>query len=171
MSQGPGSRREPRKPALIPIVPHAVGDGRARQCGAGKADAGSGRDIGPALSRSRLAILPLGDPRLRAEALLAAESLGLLGPCGLPLAHCCRRLWRLGYRRGFRWLGISRGAATVAASVFAERLVPWPSASVRCCSARWSGALGSGSRVMGEGCGPRAGCAAGRFCLKGVLVH
>ena len=42
---GPGSRCAPREPALIPIVPHVVGDGRARQYGAGKAHAGSRQNV------------------------------------------------------------------------------------------------------------------------------
>ncbi len=36
----------------------------------------------------------------------------------------CRRLWRLGYRRGAWWAGVALGAATVAASVFAGLIGP-----------------------------------------------
>ena len=51
-------------------------------------------------------------------------SLAVVAPCGLPLALGCRRLWRLGYRRGAWWAGIALGAMTVAASVFAGLLGP-----------------------------------------------
>ena len=44
---------------------------------------------------------------------------GLVAPCGLPLALGCRRLWRLGYRRGVWRAGIVLGAVTVAASLVA----------------------------------------------------
>lgn len=57
-------------------------------------------------------------------AIMSASSLIVLAPCGLPLALGCRRLWRLGYRRVAWWLGISLGALTVAASVFAGLLGP-----------------------------------------------
>ena len=40
-------------------------------------------------------------------------------PCGLPLALGCRRVWRLGYRRGAGWTWVGLGAVTVAASVVA----------------------------------------------------
>ena len=36
---------------------------------------------------------------------------------GLPLALSCRRLWRLGYRRGAWWAGIGLGAASVPAGL------------------------------------------------------
>ena len=51
-------------------------------------------------------------------------SLAVVAPCGLALALGCRRLWRLGYRRGAWWAGIALGAMTVAASVFAGLLGP-----------------------------------------------
>lgn len=57
-------------------------------------------------------------------AIMSASSLIVLAPCGLPLALGCRRLWRLGYRRVAWWLGISLGALTAAASVFAGLLGP-----------------------------------------------
>ncbi len=57
-------------------------------------------------------------------AIMSASSLIVLAPCGLPLALGCRKLWRLGYRRVAWWLGISLGALTVAASVFAGLLGP-----------------------------------------------
>ena len=57
-------------------------------------------------------------------AIMAASSLIVLAPCGLPLALGCRRLWRLGYRRVAWWLGISLGVLTAAASVFAGLLGP-----------------------------------------------
>ena len=49
--------------------------------------------------------------------LMTAGSLVLVAPCGLPLALGCRRLWRLGYRRGAWWAGIALGAVIVAASL------------------------------------------------------
>jgi len=67
---------------------------------------------------------PPGDPHVWPVALTAAGSLVLVAPCGLPLALCCRRLWRLGYRRGAWWAGVALGAVTVAASVFAGLLGP-----------------------------------------------
>ena len=39
-----------------------------------------------------------------------AGSLVLVAPCGLPLALGCRRVWRLGYRRG-AWLGLDRAGS------------------------------------------------------------
>ena len=59
-----------------------------------------------------------------ATALMGAASLALVAPCGLPLALGCRRLWRLGYRRGAWWAGVALGALTLAASVFAGLLDP-----------------------------------------------
>ena len=59
-----------------------------------------------------------------ATALTAAGSLVLIAPCGLPLALACRRLWRLGYRRGAWWAGIALGAVTVAAALTAGLLGP-----------------------------------------------
>ena len=41
---------------------------------------------------------------------LLAGSLVLVAPCGLPLALGCRRVWRLGYRRG-AWLGLDRAGS------------------------------------------------------------
>ena len=45
-------------------------------------------------------------------------------PCGLPLALGCRRLWRLGYRRGAWAAGIGLGTVTVAVSLPAGLLGP-----------------------------------------------
>ena len=59
-----------------------------------------------------------------ATALTAAGSLVLVAPCGLPLALGCRRLGRLGYRRGAWWAGTGLGAVTVAASLMAGLLGP-----------------------------------------------
>ena len=59
-----------------------------------------------------------------APALTAAGSLVLIAPGGLPLALACRRLWRLGYRRGAWWAGIALGAVTVAAALVAGLLGP-----------------------------------------------
>ena len=61
---------------------------------------------------------------LMMAAVMSVPSLVVLAPCGLPLALGCRRLWRLGRRRAAWWLGVSLGALTVAASVFAGLLGP-----------------------------------------------
>ena len=58
------------------------------------------------------------------EALAALGSLAVAAPCGLPLALGCRRLRRLGYRRGTWTVGIALGAVTVMASVFAGLFGP-----------------------------------------------
>ena len=55
---------------------------------------------------------------------MMAVSLALVAPCGLPLALGCRRLWRLGYRRGAWTAGIGLGAVTAAASLVAGLLGP-----------------------------------------------
>ena len=56
--------------------------------------------------------------------LMTAGSLVFVAPCGLPLALGCRRVWRLGYRRGAGWAWIGLGAVTLAASVVAGLLGP-----------------------------------------------
>ena len=56
-----------------------------------------------------------------------ASEAGFLVPlavCGLPLALGCRRLWRLGYRRGAWLAGTGLGVVTVAASVTMGLLGP-----------------------------------------------
>ena len=50
--------------------------------------------------------------------------LALLVPCGMPLALGCRRLRRLGYRRGAWIAGAGLGAATVMAALPAGLLGP-----------------------------------------------
>ena len=70
----------------------------------------TGPHAGPGLS---VAMLPM-----------LAGSLVVVAPCGLPLALGCRRVWRLGYRRGAGWAWIGLGAVTVAASVVAGLLGP-----------------------------------------------
>ena len=55
---------------------------------------------------------------------MIAGSLVPVAPCGLPLALGCRRLWRLGYRRGAWTVGIGLGAVTVAASLVVGLLGP-----------------------------------------------
>ena len=59
-----------------------------------------------------------------ATVLMMAGSLVLVAPCGLPLALGCRRLRRLGYRRGAWLAGVVLGAVTVAASLVAGLLGP-----------------------------------------------
>ncbi len=54
----------------------------------------------------------------------ALGSLAIAVPCGLPLALGCRRLRRLGYRRGAWTAGIVLGALTVWATVVAGLLGP-----------------------------------------------
>ena len=58
------------------------------------------------------------------EAMAALGSLAVTVPCGLPLALGCRRLWRLGYRRGAWAVGIGLGVLTIPATVFAGLLGP-----------------------------------------------
>ncbi|MDE0489437.1 MAG: hypothetical protein OXI07_09640 [Gammaproteobacteria bacterium] len=58
------------------------------------------------------------------EAITALGSLAVTVPCGLPLALGCRRLRRLGYRRGAWMAGVILGAATVLAAVVAGLLGP-----------------------------------------------
>jgi len=60
----------------------------------------------------------------RAAMAMEGVSLAPLVPCGLPLALGCRRLWRLGYRRGAWIAGIALGAATVVAALPAGLLGP-----------------------------------------------
>ncbi len=68
---------------------------------------------------------PHAGPGLSAAMLpMLAGSLVVVAPCGLPLALGCRRVWRLGYRRGAGWAWIGLGAVTVAASVVAGLLGP-----------------------------------------------
>ena len=55
---------------------------------------------------------------------MAAQSLAVVAPIGLPLALGCRRLWRLGYRRTAWAAGAGLGAATVAAGLYAGLLGP-----------------------------------------------
>ena len=58
------------------------------------------------------------------EAMTALVSLAVTVPCGLPLALGCRRLWRLGYRRGAWLAGIALGVLIVLATVVAGLLGP-----------------------------------------------
>ena len=68
--------------------------------------------------------LPEAGGMVPAMLLMTAGSLVLVAPCGLPLALGCRRVWRLGYRRGAGWAWIALGAVTLAASVVAGLLGP-----------------------------------------------
>ena len=73
-----------------------------------------GVDFGPATEPGMsLATVPM-----------MAGSLVPVAPCGLPLALGCRRLWRLGYRRGAWLAGVVLGAVTVATSLVAGLLGP-----------------------------------------------
>ncbi|MCY4408533.1 MAG: hypothetical protein OXC15_19370, partial [Rhodospirillaceae bacterium] len=65
------------------------------------------------------------DPAMWAATVpMAVSSLVVAAPCGLPLALGCRRLWRLGYRRGAWTAGVALGAATVAVTLPAGLLGP-----------------------------------------------
>ena len=55
---------------------------------------------------------------------MAAQSLAVAAPLGLPLALGCRRLWRRGHRRAAWAAGVGLGAATVVAGLFAGLLGP-----------------------------------------------
>ena len=59
-----------------------------------------------------------------AELPMAAASLAVVAPCGLPLALGCRKLWHLGRRRTASVTGGVLGFVTVAATVFAGLLGP-----------------------------------------------
>ena len=59
-----------------------------------------------------------------AMVLMAAPSLIIVAPCGLPLALGCRRLWRLGYRRSAWVASIGTGVVTVMASLVAGLFGP-----------------------------------------------
>lgn len=63
-------------------------------------------------------------PDMGPALLMAAGSLVLVVPCGLPLALGCRRMWRLGHRREAWGAGIGLGAVTIAATVVAGLLGP-----------------------------------------------
>ena len=68
---------------------------------------------------------PAAEPGMWLAAVpMMVGSLVPVAPCGLPLALGCRRLWRLGYRRGAWTAGIGLGAVTVAASLVAGLLGP-----------------------------------------------
>ena len=68
---------------------------------------------------------PAAEPGMWLAAVpMMVGSLVPVAPCGLPLALGCRRLWRLGYRRGAWMAGIGLGAVTAAASLVAGLLGP-----------------------------------------------
>ena len=62
----------------------------------------------------------------RQPATMAMQGLSLapLVACGLPLALGCRRLWRLGYRRGAWTAGVALGVVTAAVTLPAGLLGP-----------------------------------------------
>ena len=82
--------------------------------------------------------------------LMAAGSLVVVAPCGLPLALGCRRLWCLGYRRAAWTAGIGLGAVTVAASLVAGLLGPLAIAVYAASSACRCGSRGGGWRAGSE---------------------
>ena len=87
-----------------------VAAGRDRGAGGGAVRAGLGRG-----GETRAAAGDDGDGGIVAGAVRA---------CGLPLALGCRRLWRLGYRRGAWTTGVALGAVTVAVTLPAGLLGP-----------------------------------------------
>ena len=70
-----------------------------------------------------LALPELG-PWLAMMVMEGGPSLVPMAPCGVPLALGCRRLWRLGHRRGAWAAGVGLGATTVAVSLPAGLLGP-----------------------------------------------
>ncbi len=73
----------------------------------------------------RVGIATGGDPGIAIASLfMMPASLVPVAACGLPLALGCRRLQRLGYRRGAWVAGVVLGALTTAASVLAGLLGP-----------------------------------------------
>ena len=105
---------------------------------------------------------PQADPGLPPAMLpMLAGSLVLIAPCGLPLALGCRRVCRLGYRRGARWAWIVLGVLTVAASVVAGLLGPVAIAVYAIVLSLPVWGHGGGSRIAADGRRRRAGCAAG----------
>ena len=59
-----------------------------------------------------------------AELPMAAVSLAVVAPCGLPLALGCRRLWRLGRRRTAWAAGALLGSVTAGLTIIAGLLGP-----------------------------------------------
>ncbi len=66
----------------------------------------------------------MAEPIMLPTLIMAAGSLVVVAPCGLPLALACRRLWRLGYTRAaWRW-GVGLGVVTMCATLVAGLLGP-----------------------------------------------
>lgn len=78
----------------------------------------------PAAVAATAAVRFAGGPLAGADFAPALLSLAPVAFCGLPLALACRRLWRLGYRRGAWAAGAGLGAATAAAALPAGLLGP-----------------------------------------------
>ncbi len=78
----------------------------------------------PAAVAATAAVRFAGGPLAGADFGPALLSLAPVAFCGLPLALACRRLWRLGYRRGAWAAGAGLGAATAAAALPAGLLGP-----------------------------------------------
>ena len=78
----------------------------------------------PAAVAATAAVRFAGGPLAGADPGAALLSLAPVAFCGLPLALACRRLWRLGYRRGAWAAGAGLGAATAAAALPAGLLGP-----------------------------------------------
>ena len=106
---------------------HALADANdacAHQGRHGRAHALSRRSRPPPLERRPRLMHPYG---MEVRGWIARHGFWPLAPfvpCGLPLALGCRRLWRLGYRRGAWIAGVALGAATVAVTLPAGLLGP-----------------------------------------------
>ena len=96
--------------ARVLVAGIAVAAGRGRRPGGGAVPAGGGCGA--------------GGGHVGYCGAMSVSSLAVIAPCGLPLALSCRRLWRLGHRRGAWWVGVALGAFTVAVSVFVGLLGP-----------------------------------------------
>ena len=57
--------------------------------------------------------------------LMSVPSLGVVAPCGLPLALGCRRLWRQGYRRAAWATGIGLGPIAILVYAAVLSLPVW----------------------------------------------
>ena len=112
-----------------------------------------------------------GGGMVPAMLLMTAGSLVFFAPCGLPLALGCRRVWRLGYRRGAGWAWIgARGGDRGGVGGGRAARARSRSLSMRSCSACPCGWPGGGSRTAADDRRRRAGCAAGEWVMDGDAV-
>ena len=66
----------------------------------------------------------VAEPIMLPTLIMAAASLVVIAPCGLPLALACHRLWRLGYTRAAWRSGVGLGIVTLWAILVAGLLGP-----------------------------------------------